>query len=363
MEEFLMSRKFKLSALILSLLIALFALVPSVIVSADEDETDAPVELSTLSATRVLSLTVGDVSNISSQLPEGFGGGVQYSSDDPAVATVSAGGTVTAKKAGQATIRAYNSTHVQFFDYTVKEKATTAPTTAKPSTTLKTLTVIGTLRLNVEKGKTVTLSHAGLDGSITFRSGNAQIATVSTSGVVTGVKVGTTYIQAFNKTHVQNYEFTVTETEKETEKETVTVEETTTEAAETETVTIAEIVDIENDSTYPDISSSATVEPSSSDNSGLRTRILIITAAVILVIIIAAIIIYKLLTSKNNDDYPMDFYPEDNFEANPNDELPEYNFNDVDEDDGKTVDASGEEFDSSFINENPDESSDDTFLL
>lgn len=349
-----MSRKFKLSALILSLLIALFALVPSVIVSADEDETDAPVELSTLSATRVLSLTVGDASNISSQLPEGFGGGVQYSSDDPAVATVSAGGTVTAKKAGQATIRAYNSTHVQFFDYTV-----TAPTTAKPSTTLKTLTVIGTLRLNVEKGKTVTLSHAGLDGSITFRSGNAQIATVSTSGVVTGVKVGTTYIQAFNNTHVQNYEITVTETEKET----VTVEETTTEAAEKETVTIAEIVDIENDSTYPDISSSATVEPSSSDNSGLRTRILIITAAVILVIIIAAIIIYKLLTSKNNDDYPMDFYPEDNFEASPNDELPEYNFNDVDEDDGKTVDASGEEFDSSFINENPDESSDDTFLL
>ena len=368
-----MSRKAKILALILSLLVAVLSLVPACIVFAEEGEEEATSDVSSETTeptsesitdlgTINVSMNVGDKKNLATVYSGGLGGSAKYSSDNTSVVGVIDNyGNVQALREGTANVRARSSTKTVVFRVTVN---------AKPSTSAKTLTTVSaTLNLTVEKGKSTTLSHAGLSGNITFRSGNNQIATVSSSGVVKAVKVGTTYIQAFNSTHIQNYQITVTEAEDES----VTVEETTTAEAESETVTIEDVVGLENETTT--IYSANVIEPvdDNSDNSGLKTRILIITAIIILVIIIAAIVIYRFIASRNNEDYPVDFYPDNdvlnnsgNGENNVPDELPEYNFSEPSDDNVEVPESDGEagNFDDTvFINENPEASDDDTFLL
>lgn len=365
-----MRKEFKIIAFLMAFLIALFALVPSTVVLADDEEesSSSAAQLTTLRPTMELKLEVGGSYNASSNLPEGFGGNVHFSSDNPSVASVNPEtGIVSAVKEGTATVRASNSVNVQYFYFKVSaKKTTTTTTTTKPQPVTKNATILGTLSLTVEKGKTVALSHAGLTGNITYRSGNAQIVTVSKSGVVKGVKVGKTYVQAFNNTHVYNYEITVTESENET----VTVTETTTKSGESETVTLAEILETEPEerTTFPEITVSASV--GSSDNGSLKTRILIITAIIIVLIIVAAILIYKFVASRGDDDYPVDFYPDEDPDSYPSDDpdsyeegvLPEYNFTDESPDDYNKTEPVDDADEPTFINENADDSDDD-FLL
>jgi uncharacterized protein YjdB len=109
---------------------------------------------------------------------------VTYKSSNTAVATVSSAGVVTAKKAGTATITATCGT----------AKATCKVTVKAPSITLskKTATIYtkGTTKV------TLTVKKTGINKTVTYKSSNTKVATVSSKGVVTAKKTGTVTITA-----------------------------------------------------------------------------------------------------------------------------------------------------------------------
>ena len=113
---------------------------------------------------------------------------VTWTSSDTKVATVSTAGKVKGVKAGTATI-------------TATSKATGLKTTCKVTVSYVKLDQTDTA---LEKGKTMTLTATVYpsslsDRSVTWKSSNTAIATVSTAGKVKGVKAGTATITATSK--------------------------------------------------------------------------------------------------------------------------------------------------------------------
>ena len=106
----------------------------------------------------------------------GVSGKVTYTSSNKSVAVVSAGGKVTAKKAGTATIA------VKCGSY----KATCRITVKKGSLKITSKTAV-----SVKAKKTTAIKAAATSkAKITYRSSNTKVATVSSKGVVKGVKKG-----------------------------------------------------------------------------------------------------------------------------------------------------------------------------
>ena len=113
---------------------------------------------------------------------------VTWKSSNTSVATVSSSGKVKGVKSGTATI-------------TCTSKATGLKTTCK--------VIVSYVKLNkseaiIEKGYTVTLKptvypSSSIDQSVTWKSSNTAVATVSTSGKVKGVKAGTATITCTSK--------------------------------------------------------------------------------------------------------------------------------------------------------------------
>lgn len=106
----------------------------------------------------------------------GVSGKVTYTSSNKSVAVVSAGGKVTAKKVGTATIT------VKCGSY----KATCKITVKKGSLKITSKTAV-----SVKAKKTTAIKAAATSkAKITYRSSNTKVATVSSKGVVKGVKKG-----------------------------------------------------------------------------------------------------------------------------------------------------------------------------
>lgn len=106
----------------------------------------------------------------------GVSGKVTYTSSNKSVAVVSAGGKVIAKKAGTATIT------VKCGSY----KATCKITVKKGSLKITSKTAV-----SVKAKKTTAIKAAATSkAKITYRSSNTKVATVSSKGVVKGVKKG-----------------------------------------------------------------------------------------------------------------------------------------------------------------------------
>ena len=106
----------------------------------------------------------------------GVSGKVTYTSSNRSVAVASAGGKVTAKKAGTATIT------VKCGSY----KATCRITVKKGSLKITSKTAV-----SVKAKKTTAIKAAATSkAKITYRSSNTKVATVSSKGVVKGVKKG-----------------------------------------------------------------------------------------------------------------------------------------------------------------------------
>ena len=105
-----------------------------------------------------------------------------WSSSDPSIATVSGGGKVLAKTKGDCYITAIVGDRSATCKITVLEKASIKldKTTASVPVT-KTITLVATV--------------TGNSSSVTWKSDNAAIATVS-NGIVTGIKAGTAVITA-----------------------------------------------------------------------------------------------------------------------------------------------------------------------
>lgn len=103
---------------------------------------------------------------------------VKWSTSDKKVASVTSKGKVTGKKAGTATIKAV----VNGKTYTCKVKVE-APRMSKTE-------------LSVKAGKTAALKLTGTTQKITWTSSNKKIATVTSKGLVKGVKKGTCKVYA-----------------------------------------------------------------------------------------------------------------------------------------------------------------------
>ena len=116
---------------------------------------------------------------------------VTWSSSDNTVATVSATGLVTAVKVGTATITATSVANTSL-------KGTCAVTvTAIPPTSVTVDPASASIQKSQTKQLTANVLPAGADDkSVTWTSSDNAVATVSASGLVTAVKVGTATITA-----------------------------------------------------------------------------------------------------------------------------------------------------------------------
>lgn len=113
----------------------------------------------------------------------------KFKSSNSKVATVSKDGVVTAKKKGTAKITVthiYNSKIKTTFKITVKAK----PKTAKLTLESKKATIVAGKKVTIQINKLTGVSNKG----VKYTSSNKKIATVSSKGVVKGVKAGTATI-------------------------------------------------------------------------------------------------------------------------------------------------------------------------
>ncbi|RJW15969.1 hypothetical protein DXD20_10225 [Eubacterium sp. TF12-12] len=120
---------------------------------------------------------------------------VTWTSSKPSIATVSSNGVVTSKKAGTVTITA---------------KAFGKSVTKTIKVVEPSLKVTGSTSLY--RGKTTTLkATTSYSTKVTWKSSKPSIATVSSSGVVTGKKAGTVYIYANAYGKSVKYKLTIKE--------------------------------------------------------------------------------------------------------------------------------------------------------
>ncbi len=150
-----------------------------------------PVTSVTLSPSS-LSMTEGETSWLTATVSPSNASNkdVTWSSNNTSVATVSSDGEVTAKKAGTATITAKTADG---------GKTATCSVTVKASTVSVTGVSLNTSSLTLQVGKTASLvatvspSNATNKGVI-WTVGNTSVASVTSSGLVTANKVGTTVV-------------------------------------------------------------------------------------------------------------------------------------------------------------------------
>ena len=120
---------------------------------------------------------------------------ITWMSSNPLIATVSSNGVVTGKKAGTVTITA---------------KAFSKSVTKTIKVVEPSLKVTGSTSLY--RGKTTTLkATTSYSTKVTWKSSKPSIATVSSSGVVTGKKAGTVYIYANAYGKSVKYKLTIKE--------------------------------------------------------------------------------------------------------------------------------------------------------
>lgn len=139
----------------------------------------------------VMTLWVGDADTLSA-VPDVEGGQprtVQWTSENPAVATVSAIGAVTAVGTGTATIVATST-----IDPRIKG---TSEVRVLPARTVSISPVTSTVSIGGSRTLVASVNiETGLSTAVTWRSSDASIATVSGTGLVTGVSLGTVNIIA-----------------------------------------------------------------------------------------------------------------------------------------------------------------------
>ena len=171
-----------LSALLLALLLvgAMTAVVPAM---AETVKTKAI----SLNMKGTVKLNIGATLQISATLsPANSTQGVKWTSSKKSVATISADGVVTGRKAGITTITAKSGTRKK----TVKVKVVDPylPTSVRLDKT-------GTVRIPIYSTLTLTptMSPATAQSGFSWKTSKKKVATVS-NGVVTAKKVGTTTI-------------------------------------------------------------------------------------------------------------------------------------------------------------------------
>lgn len=145
-----------------------------------------------------INLPIGATEKHEAQTFSGSTGGISYSSSAPAIASVSADGTVTALKPGTAVITATLAATAQYAgataSYTVNVVRKTT-TIAFPRVTNNNLSLI--MGSDVQIGDTFdNAATTNSDGTITYASSNTDVVTVNASGMLTFKGVGNAVITA-----------------------------------------------------------------------------------------------------------------------------------------------------------------------
>ena len=133
--------------------------------------------------------------SVKSVKPSNASKSVTYKSSNKKIATVSSKGIVTGKKKGTVKITATSKTNKKVKS-TIKITVKGKPTKITLKATSKTVDIKGKVKVSV---KSVKPSNASK--SVTYKSSNKKIATVSSKGTVTGKKKGTVKITATSKTN------------------------------------------------------------------------------------------------------------------------------------------------------------------
>ena len=132
------------------------------------------------------------------QLKVGSGGGVySWVSEDESIATVDSTGKVTMVGAGTTNVYATDGEHMG--KCIVRVKAGSGGTTQQPTTdpTPSTSSAkISRTDMTIKVGATWRLKITGYDGTVTWKTNDAGVATVSEDGVVRGISSGNTTVTA-----------------------------------------------------------------------------------------------------------------------------------------------------------------------
>lgn len=153
-------------------------------------KTDTPVRALTLSQ-RNADLTVGSTVKLTASGGESI---VSFSSSNEAVATVSADGTVKAVGEGSAVVTAKAGDLTASCSVAVKGTEQT-----KEPEDLSIYSVYGesvVTDVTIEFGKPAPMKVQGTESAVTWSIADTSIATVDSSGMVTGVAVGDTTLTA-----------------------------------------------------------------------------------------------------------------------------------------------------------------------
>ena len=150
-----------------------------------------------------LSITAGNDATFDVQLEDSEGNPLEdhpvvWVSSDTTVATVSAGGVVVAHKPGQANIIAIAGTQSAQAVVDVSAKPAAKPAPKKPTVTVtpSTASVVAAKSVTLTVSVVDTLGKKVASPAVTWSSDKPAIATVSGSGVVTGVAAGSAKITA-----------------------------------------------------------------------------------------------------------------------------------------------------------------------
>lgn len=154
-----------------------------------EDGTIEEVNGISLSATK-LKIITGESETISATLTEGLTGTITWESSNDSIVTVNNGIVTAVGNSGTVTITAKCGSYEATCEVTIVQKVTKI-TLSSSSTTVKEG---NTLQLTIE-----TEPSSGEIEKIEFSSSKEEVATVSNSGIVTGVAVGNTTITATGK--------------------------------------------------------------------------------------------------------------------------------------------------------------------
>ena len=151
------------------------------------------------------TIAVGDTTSISlAVLPSTAASylSVSLSTSDPAVATVNNFGKVTGVGPGKATITATSDNGITCSATVtvVDPNAASSSETAEPTQSLSLNTNYVVLKPGASKTVTGKVSPSSASQKLTFTSQNKNVATVSSSGVITGVATGATSVIVSNGT-------------------------------------------------------------------------------------------------------------------------------------------------------------------
>ncbi len=154
----------------------------------------APAARIDLSTTSVALTAIGATRTVTASVKDASGGvlasaPVTWSSDAPSIATVTAGGvsaTITGVASGSTTIRATSGAATATVSVQV---AGVRSVTVSPATTA--------IRVGDTQAFTATVAaDAGISTAVTWTSTNPAVASISATGVVSGVSVGSTTVRA-----------------------------------------------------------------------------------------------------------------------------------------------------------------------